>query len=307
MIEISAIIPNYCGSGLLSRYLPGLQKILGDSCDLIVVDDGSTDDSLDLLDKQFPDVKVIAREKNGGFSRAVNDGIKASKGEFVLLLNNDVEVMPGLLDEILPLFDDDEVFSVGPSIILPKFDNLDEGAKTGRWHHGMFYPDQRQGVTDLIPSLYTTGCAAVYRRSMLDALGGFDDNYSPFYWEDADLGYRAWKRGWKSLYQPSATVYHQHSASISNIRKKITSRIMARNSLFFIWRNIEDEQIIRNHCSWLPRVVLRRLAAGDITFLEGWHDAYTRRHEAMTARKADSQNRKLSDEEIFRMIGIETP
>jgi GT2 family glycosyltransferase len=305
--EISVIIPNYNGRGLLSRYLPDIQKTLGDSCDLVVVDDGSTDDSLDFLDKQFPDVRVIAREKNGGFSKAVNDGIKSVTGDFILLLNNDVEVMPGLLDRILPLFDDNDVFAVGPSIILPKFNNLDEGAKTGRWYHGMFYPDQRQGITDVITSLYTTGCAAVYRRSMLDALGGFDDAYSPFYWEDSDLGYRAWKRGWKSLYQPSAIVYHQHSASISSIRKKITSRIMARNSLFFIWRNMEDQQIIKNHRLWLPSVILRRLAVGDISFMEGWHDAYIRRHEAISARSADSQNRKLSDKEIFRIIGIETP
>lgn len=306
MSSISVVIPNYNGRDLLLRYLLGVQKSFSDTCDLLVVDDSSTDDSLEILKMNFPDVRVIGREKNGGFSHAVNDGIRASAGDFVLLLNSDVEVIPGLLEVLLPLFDDEEVFSVSPSVILPHMNNLDEGAKTGRWHHGMFYPDQKQGVTDIIPSLYTTGCAAVYRKSMLDALGGFDEAYSPFYWEDADLGYRAWKRGWKSLYQPAGVVYHQHSASISNIRKSFTDRIKSRNSLFFIWRNIDDRQIINAHRSWLPMILTRRGAAGDTPFLKGWYDAYLHRHEASAARFADSQNRKLSDKEIFQIIGIET-
>ncbi|MHB1457840.1 MAG: glycosyltransferase family 2 protein [Armatimonadota bacterium] len=306
MSRVAAIIPNYNGRDLLIRYLPRLHDALGDMCDLVIVDDASTDNSVEFLTSNFPEVRVITREINGGFSRTVNDGIRATSGEFLLLLNNDVDAVLGLLDSILPLFDDEEVFSVSPKVILPHMQNLDEGAKTGKWYHGMFYPDQRQGITSVTPSLYTTGCAAIYRRSMLDALGGFDEAYSPFYWEDADLGYRAWKRGWKSLYQPAGTVYHQHSASISNIRKNFTDRVKTRNSLYFIWRNIEDRRILNNHHIWLPLILARHGIAGDLPFLKGWHDAYNHRQEADVSRLADSQHRRLSDEEIFQIIGIPT-
>ena len=270
----------------------------------MVVDDAGSDNTVEQLASDYPAVRVIVRENNGGFSAAVNDGIRAEIGEFVVVLNNDVEVTPGFLDPILPLFEDESIFSVSPRIILPKMNGLDEGAKTSFWHHGQFFTDQRQGVNDLSPILYATGCAAVYRRSMLEELGGFDEAYSPFYWEDVDLGYRAWKRGWRSLYQPESTVYHQHSASISKIKASYTDRIKARNSLFFIWRNIEDKELIQKHRKWLPLVLGKKASNKDWAYIRGWADAWGRRNECESARQSDSVHRKLSDREIFEAVGI---
>lgn len=241
---ISAVIPNYNGATLLGELLPKIRETLSNLA-LTVVDDASTDGSADLLRERFADVNLIARSENGGFSAAANDGIRATKGDFVLMLNNDVELTPGFLDSIMPLFDDDSVFAVSPKIVLPRRGDLDEGAKTGSWHHGLFSTDQRQDVSNVEPIVYATGCAAVYRRSMLEALGGFDEAYSPFYWEDVDLGYRAWKRGWRSLYQPAGVVYHQHSASIARLDAGVTNRIKSRNGLLFIWRNIDDPGCLR--------------------------------------------------------------
>ena len=297
------IIPNYNGIEMLNEYLPGIDKVAGEA-DVLVVDDASYDNSVQVLRDNFPGIRVIVREKNGGFSAAVNDGIRATGSDFVVLLNSDVEVTPGFLEPIIPLFDDKSVFAVSPRIILPKRGGIDEGAKTGFWHHGLFFTDQRSDIKEVSPVLYATGCAAVYRRSMLEALGGFDEAYSPFYWEDADLGYRAWKRGWKSLYQPSGTVYHQHSASISKIKSDVTQRIRTRNSLFFIWRNIEDRDMLRTHSRWLPLILARKWLAGDLAFIRGWRDAYAHRKEAIEARRQDSEHRVLSDREIFSINGI---
>ncbi len=299
---ISVIIPIYNGRELLQTFLPGLQKALA-GMDIVVVDDGSTDGTADILPRLAQANRIIVRDKNGGFSAAVNDGIRATNSDFIVLLNNDVEVSEGFLDSILPLFDDETVFSVSPKILLPKYDNLDEGCKTGAWHHGIFYTDQRQGVSQPTPILYTTGCAAVYRRSMLEKLGGFDEAYSPFYWEDTDLGYRAWKRGWKSLYQPASVVHHQHSASISLMNRDYTASIKARNSLFFIWRNIDDPDLISRHRMWLPLTLLRRSVC-DRPFIKGWCEAYLRKDEASAARKIDSGFRTLSDREIFSICGV---
>ncbi len=302
-MDIECIVPNYNGGSLIKQNIPGVV-----SCSKIkrvtVIDDASTDDSLSLIRREAPDVRLVARDQNGGFSAAVNDGIRAAESDLILLLNNDVEVTAGFLDEILPVFADDTVFAVCPRIILPKLGGIDEGAKTAFWHHGMLYTDQNQGVEKVHPILYTTGCAAVYRRSMLQELGGFDDAYSPFYWEDADLGYRAWKRGWKSLYHPGGLVYHQHSASISKLDTGRTDRIKARNSLFFIWRNIEDRSMLSDHRRWLPLVLAERLRRRDGAFVAGWREAFARRDEAKAARERDSRHRVLGDREIFEQVGI---
>lgn len=297
---LDIIIPNFNGAELLRRCLSPLESLAS----VVVVDDASTDAGLQMLREGFPQVRVIAREKNGGFSAAVNDGIKATKGDFVLLLNNDVEVTPGFLTPIMTLFEDESVFAVSPRILLPSRGNMDEAAKTGFWHHGMFYTDQRQGVADVTPILYATGAAAVYRRSMLQSLGGFDEAYSPFYWEDADLGYRAWKRGWKTLYQPASLVHHGHSESISKMPSALTRKVKARNSFFFLWRNIEDGGLITGHRRWLPAVLARRALARDFAFLAGWLEAFSRRREAVSARDRDSAFRQVSDRDIFRLLGI---
>ena len=299
--DVDIVIPNFNGRDLLDRCL-----FLLDAEHVIVVDDASTDGSLEMLREKHPKVKVIARKENGGFSAAANDGIRAAQSDLVLLLNNDVEVAPGFLEPIVPMFADESVFAVCPRTILPTRGNLDEGAKTGFWHHGLLYTDQRQGVKETIPILYPNGCAAVCRRSMLESLGGFDEAYSPFYWEDVDLGYRAWKRGWKSLYQPLSTVHHQHSASISRIDAKRTETIKARNSLLFIWRNIEDEGLMRSHVRWLPLVLAKRAVSGDRAFVSGWREASGMRQDADRARENDSAHRVLSDREILRAAGVES-
>ncbi|MHB9036646.1 MAG: glycosyltransferase family 2 protein [Armatimonadota bacterium] len=305
-MSVAVVIPSYNGVDLLQHYLPYLLSCVP-AASVTVIDDASTDDSVAYLRQEFPDIRAIQRSANGGFSRAVNDGIRATNGEFLVLLNNDVEVTPGFLDTILLLFEEKSVFAVSPRIVLPKHDGVDEGCKSGFWHHGMFYADQKQGVTDVCPTLYACGCAAVYRRSMLEELGGFDEAYSPFYWEDTDLGYRAWKRGWKSLYQPASTVYHQHASSVSRLKRSNTDRIKSRNGLLFLWRNIEDTRLMRLHRLWLPAVLLKRMTPGNSAFLAGFRSALAVRHEANLARMLDSSNRVLSDREIFAAIGVDVP
>lgn len=298
-------MPNYNGREIIGHALEKLAESGASAgARVCVVDDGSSDDSVAWIRRIYSEVDVVERKSNGGFSAAVNDGIRATEGEFVVLLNNDVEVSSGLLEPIMPLFEDPAVFAVTPAVLLPSRGNLDEGAKTGFWRHGMFYSDQRQGVTAVTPALYASGCAVVYRRSMLEALGGFDEAYSPFYWEDADLGYRAWKRGWKTLYQPAVSVCHRHSASVSRLDPLYTASVKARNGLFFIWRNIEDAELVARHRRWLPLVLARRALARDRAFVRGFVLARARAGEARAARVADSAHRVLSDGEIFALAEV---
>ncbi len=300
------VIPNYNGSALLRRYLPSVRDALGDSSRVIVVDDCSSDNSLEVLRSEFAWVEVIARNANAGFSVTVNEGLRATRTDLVVLLNNDVQVQPGFIEAISPVFDDPGVFAVSPRIITNSLGGIDDGAKTGIWHHGMLWVDNMQGVDEVRPVLYTSGGASVYRRQMLAELGWFDEAYSPFNWEDVDLGYRAWKRGWKSVFQPAASVLHEHSATLSKLKMSYSRTISTRNSLLFMWRNIDERQLLREHRRWLPLVLAKRLVVGDWPFLRGWAAAYARRAEAVAARTAGTTRRVLSDTEIFRTVGVRT-
>lgn len=301
--QVEFVIPNYNGAGLLTRYLPGVVDVAS-GAQVTVVDDASTDGSVEMLRQGFPSVRVIARERNGGFPATVNDGLCAVERDFVVLLNNDVQVTPGFVNAMLPLLEDKSVFAVSPRTVIPRLGDLDEGAKIVFWHHGLMYTDQRQGVDSVAPILCATGCAAVYRRNMLEDLGGFDEVYSPFYWEDVDLGYRAWKRGWKSLYQPESLVYHQHSTTTARVRQAYTDRVKARNALLMIWRNIEDPKLLARHRLWLPLVLSRRALRGDCAFVRGWMDALKLRDESLAARAGDAGNRRLTDRDIFAALEI---
>ncbi len=301
--SVDVIVPSYNGRVHLARLISNLRKA-GVDKSLVVVDDGSTDGSVEFVRSEFPDVKLIARSENGGFSAAVNDGIRATDADFVLVLNNDVEVTEGFLEPLLALFEDPNVFAVTPRILLGGWEGIDDGAKTAVWHHGMLYADHIQGVTELKPVFFASGCAVVYRRSKLEALGGFDEIFAPFYWEDVDLSYRAWKRGWKTLYQPASKVAHLHSATISKMPKRRVDEIKARNSLLFIWRNLEDNSILREHRFWMPLVLVKRVFCGDRAFVRGFLKAWRSRSQALRFRETDSHHRVLSDNEIFRITGV---
>ncbi|MCE5199268.1 MAG: glycosyltransferase family 2 protein [Armatimonadota bacterium] len=302
--NVDILIPSFNGRKLLGSVLTHLPDIIGSEHRITVVDDASTDDSVDFVSSKYPEVQLITRKINGGFAAAVNEGIRATQGEYILLLNSDVELTAEILDNIIPVFSDPNVFAVSPKITIPQRGGIDEGCKTGFWHHGMFYADQRQGVTSQTPILYATGCAAVYRRSMLEALGGFDEAYSPFYWEDADLGYRAWKRGWKTIYQPESVAIHQHSSTISTLDRRFTDKIKSRNALLFIWRNIEDRDILAVHQKWLPLVIAKKAMQRDMSFVAGYKEARKMCIEALAARDNDSQQRTMTDREIFEICEI---
>lgn len=303
-MDVDVVIPSYNGAADLRACLMSLDACCTQSR-VTVVDDASADGSAEMVRSEFPKVKLIARQVNGGFSAAVNDGVKCTDAEAVLVLNADVEVTTGLLDSLTEHLAVPEVFAVAPRVLLPLHENLDEGATSGVWRHGMFYPTQMEPVCRPASILYATACAALYRRTMLEELGGFDHAYSPAYYEDTDLGYRAWKRGWISVYESSGAVYHKHSTSTSKLDSHHLNAIKSRNSFLFVWRNIEDKEIRLWHRRWLGVVLARRMAAGDVDFVRGWRMAYQRRSEAAAALETDSKHRCISDREIFSRTAVQ--
>lgn len=247
-MTFSIVIPNYNGEALLQRNLP---KIINQAIEIIIVDDASTDDSIQII-KSFPRVRLIENQKNLGFASTVNRGVKAARGEIVVLLNTDVYPEKGFLKYLLPHFEDPKVFAVGMMDKSVEDDQMVlRGRGVGRWQRG-FYVHSR-GEVDQTDTAWVAGGSGAFRRSIFLELGGMTEIYNPFYWEDIDLSYRAVQVGYKILFEPKSVVVHEHEKGA--IKQKYSARqvelIAYRNQFLFAWRNANLQQWL-NHLFWLP-------------------------------------------------------
>jgi GT2 family glycosyltransferase len=216
----SVVIPNWNGRDLLEKYLPSVVEALAGHPDneIIVVDNGSTDGSAEMMREKFPSVRVLALDRNLGFGGGSNAGFQAAKNGIVILLNSDMRVQPDFLAPLLAGFTDAQVFAVACQIYFSDPQKLREetGLTQGWWENGGLRVRHRddQAIEDLYPCFYGGGGSCAFDRRKFLELGGFDELLRPFYLEDTDLGYLAWKRGWKVLYQPRSVVYHEHRGTI---------------------------------------------------------------------------------------------
>jgi GT2 family glycosyltransferase len=215
---ISIIIVNWNGAQHLPVCLNALRAQTYRHFEIIIADNASHDESLALLARDYPEVKVVALSKNLGFTGGNNAGICAAQGEFIVLLNNDTEADPHWLEEISAAFErHPEAGMVASKMKL--FDRRDTFHAAGDFYRLDGMPGNR-GVWEIDRGQYdreeyvfsACGGSAAYRRSMLDQIGLLDEDF--FYsCEDIDLAWRAQLAGWKCVYAPKALVYHKLSAT----------------------------------------------------------------------------------------------
>jgi GT2 family glycosyltransferase/SAM-dependent methyltransferase len=217
--SITVIVVNWNRRELLRSCLVSLTKQTNAQFQLIVVDNGSTDGSADMVSTEFPLAKLIRNSENLGFCRANNQAIRLASGERIALLNNDAEAGPEFLHELemamkgdsgigmaaakIVLFADPSRIDKAGHLIWP--DGQNRGRGTGALDTGQF--DVQEEV------LWPDGCAAMYSRSMLEQIGGFDEDFFA-YGDDAELGLRARIAGWRCIYNPRAIVRHHHSSTL---------------------------------------------------------------------------------------------
>ncbi|MFN3762560.1 MAG: glycosyltransferase family 2 protein [Anaerolineae bacterium] len=215
---VTVVIPNWNGAVHLPTCLDSLRCQTFRDFEVIVVDNGSADDSLTLLARDYPEVRVLALGENRGFAGACNAGIRAARGEFIVLLNNDTEADPHWLEEVVAAFRrHPEAGLVASKMRL--FDRRDVLHTAGDYYRVDGRPGNR-GVWETDVGQYdreeyvfsACGGSAAYRRAMLDEVGLLDEDF--FYsCEDVDLAWRAQLAGWRCVYAPRAVVYHKLSAT----------------------------------------------------------------------------------------------
>jgi GT2 family glycosyltransferase len=238
----SIIIPNWNGAAHLPTCLGALRAQTAAGAEVIVADNASTDDSRSLLARDFPEVRLIALERNLGFTGACNAGLRAARGDVLILLNNDTEAEPGWLAAVLDAFDRyPEAGSVASKMLL--FDRRTvlhaagdlfrvDGTPANR---GVWEEDRGQYAEG--PVFSANGGSAAYRRSMLDDVGLLDDAFY-FSLEDVDLGWRAQLRGWPCIYVPGAVVYHKLSATGGGVTH---SYYNGRNFLYVLAKDVPGD------------------------------------------------------------------
>ena len=243
----TVVIPNWNGRDLLAKYLPPLVAAMdGNSAnEILIVDNGSHDGSAEFVRTHFPQVTVLGLERNLGFGGGSNAGFRAARNGIVILLNSDMRVDPTFLQPLLAGFTAPDVFAVSCQIFLsdPAKRREETGLTEGWWQDGALRVGHREDpeVTTLFPCFYGGGGSCAFDRHKFLELGGFDELLAPFYLEDTDIGYLAWKRGWTVLYQPASVVYHEHRGTIGKTYSDAYIQgVLKKNFLLFCWKNIHE-------------------------------------------------------------------
>lgn len=250
MKRTTVIIPNYNGIKFLEDCLRFLHRSQETEFDTIVVDNGSTDGSVDFLYSQFPWVKVIALSENTGFAKAVNVGIQAAETEYVLLLNNDTVTDHYFVKELENCISSDEkIFSVQAKMLsMAEPEIIDDAgdyycALGWAFARGKGRPsDHFEKQTDIFSAC---AGAAIYRREILLSIGAFDEAHFA-YLEDIDVGYRALLKGYRNVYCPAAIVYHAGSGSSGSRYNEFKVNLASRNSIYLIAKNMPFLQVLLN-------------------------------------------------------------
>ena len=305
-MDISIVIPNFNGKKLLEKNLPkvieAIKNYKGGKEEIIVVDDASTDGSRAYLREQ-KEIIFLENEKNFGFSSTVNKGVKKAAGEIVILLNTDVLPETDFLEPLLKHFQDEKVFAVGC------MDKSIEGDKTvlrgrglGEWKRGFLI--HRRGEVDKTNTLWVSGGSGAFRKSIWEKLGGLNQLYNPFYYEDIDLSYRALKSGYKVLFDPKSIVVHSHEEGI--IKSKYSSsqikRIAYRNQFIFAWENATDFNLQALHFIWLPYHFVKALLRLDFEFFFGFFSALILLPKVIKSSLIAQRQFVLSDKELMSRI-----
>ena len=252
MEKVTVVIPNYNGI----RFLQGcLEAVLNQEPDtptyrVMVIDNGSKDGSLELLEKQFPQVEVMPLSKNTGFCHAVNMGIRKAGSPYVILLNNDTKVRPGFVKGLCHALEARPgAFSVSAAMLMWDQEELLDDAGDRYCAFGWAYSrgKGKRAVLYSRPAEVFSACggAAIYRKSVLEKIGLFDEEHFA-YLEDLDIGWRARIYGYHNYYEPSAEVVHYGSASTGSRYNEKKTVLAAANNIYVLGKNMPALQLLFN-------------------------------------------------------------
>jgi GT2 family glycosyltransferase len=309
--KASIIILNWDGKHLLEEFLPSVVQAVrhdGRAHEIIVVDNGSRDESIGFLRTHYPGIKLVALPRNMRFTGGNNAGVQAARNDVVIFLNNDMQVEPDFIGPLLDGFQDESVFAVACQVFFQdKTRRREETGKTRvRWRMGFIEPSHDQ-ITEsdragkYVPIFWGGGGSCAFDRKKFLAVNGLDTLYDPFYLEDTDLSYQAWKRGWKSSLAVESVVVHKHRGTNKlKFGDNYVDNTIRKNQYLFIWKNITDFRWILSHGCLLPLIQARLMTQTNLRFeFKAFFRALIQLPEALYKRYRFRGEYALGDIEIF--------
>lgn len=261
---ISVVILNWNGIKVLEQCLSSLKGQTYVPLEIIVVDNASTDGSVDVVREEFPNVRLIVNERNLGFGGGNNIGIRAATGRYIMMLNNDTRLDPRCIEELKRAIEKVDRFGACASKILLEYeDDLIDAAGIvvcpdglsigrGRLEKGDRYNEETE-------VFFASDCACLYRREMLEDIGFYDEDFFA-YADETDMGWRAHLAGWRCIYNPKAVVYHFHSAS-SGTYSSFKAFLVERNRIWVAVKSFPLSLLLFGQCYTFWRYLLQAYGA----------------------------------------------
>ncbi len=296
---LSVIIPVYKNKEQFLKNLRNNMEFFA-GCEVIAVNDDPTE-SLRADLQTIPGVVLIENEKNMGFGQTVNNGVKASKNDYVFLLNTDVILNDARFLTTL------EQFKTNPNLFAISFAQTEkDGAIVGKnriyWADGFFHHSKSP---DILPGKngWAEGGTCIIDKKKFLQLDGFDLLYSPFYWEDTDLSYRAWKAGYEIVFDPSVQMIHHHESTIGKyFSKNVIHTIALRNQLIFIRKNITDKSLLAEHRNAIFKMIVAAALKGEFWKLEAHLQAMSKNAEIKKRQEIQNKLNKKTDKELLDLF-----
>ena len=309
---VSVIIPNFNGKAFLKPCLNSLMHQSKAEKEIILVDNGSKDDSVEFVRTDYPEVKIIPLSENRGFSEAVNQGIRQAKGELVVVLNNDTVVDSDWLEVLSSFLGENPDIGFCASKIVKYddptvIDSVGSGIKRSGYTFNMGNAVKDMGQYNSPREIFgAPAAAAVYRKSMLDDIGLFDEDFY-MYLEDVDLSFRAQLRGYRCMYVPEAHVRHAGAGTTGKQYHKDNVYFIARNSIYVLVKNMPRE-ILRSYYFRISFLVVYLQLYHTFKSFHGWsclrglYDGLKNSRKMVVKRKRILGGKRVPDDHIFDML-----
>ena len=251
--KVAIVILNWNGRNYLEKFLPSVLATAYENMEVIVADNGSTDESASFLEKQFPRVRLIRFDKNTGFAKGYNKTLQNVEADYYALINSDIEVEPGWLNPIISLLEQDKLNATcQPKLLSYNNKNLFEYAGgAGGWLDSFGYPFARGRIFDVCEEdkgqydttervFWVTGAAMVIRSNVFREMKGFDE-YFFAHQEEIDLCWRIQLAGYKLWSCPSSVVYHVGGGTLPR-GNSFKTYLNFRNNQIMLYKNLPWSQ-----------------------------------------------------------------
>ena len=240
--KVSIIIVNYNGKELLQKCLDSLLKVNYDNFEIILVDNNSTDGTVEFITKNYPSLIIIKLDSNKGFAEPNNVAAKISKGKYLLFLNNDTVVTPNFIFEMVKVMETDKKIAICQSLLLKPDGSVDSSGDFID-HLGVVYNSKTE-IDEIREVSSARGASMLVRSDIFEKLDGFDQKFFVTF-EDVDLCWRSWILGYRVLIIPTSIVYHEGGITIKKIKSEIAFHGF-KNQLAMKITNFEPILAMRN-------------------------------------------------------------